>query len=253
MSKKRTAVFILCVAVAVSAVGYLVYHWIDQNRMQAVYETAQEVAKQEDTESGSGTEDTDYDSPIDFEALWDINPDIYAWIEITDTEIAYPIVQHATDDDYYLNHTIEGEEGYPGSIYTQTINKRDFSRFNTVIYGHNVPEGMMFSDLKDYQDEEFLEEHREIIIYTPDAKRTYRVFAAVVYDDRLITSAFDDDNEDDRQAFLDSIYSNDEENSHVLYDVDVTTDSHIITLSTCVHNQSDKRYLVTAVLIDEEG
>lgn len=64
--------------------------------------------------------------PINFEELWQINPEIYAWIEIPGTAINYPIVQSASDDLYYLDHTIEGIAGYPGSIYTERVNAKGF-------------------------------------------------------------------------------------------------------------------------------
>lgn len=84
------------------------------------------------------------------------NPDIYAWIEIPDTNVNYPIVQSADDDSYYLNHTIDGQEGYPGSIYTEKVNAKDFSDFNTVIYGHDMKDGSMFKDLHKFEDADFL-------------------------------------------------------------------------------------------------
>ena len=43
--------------------------------------------------------------------------------------------------EYYLNHTIEGQEGYPGSIYTENGNTKEFTEFNTVIYGHDMKDG----------------------------------------------------------------------------------------------------------------
>lgn len=48
--------------------------------------------------------------PVDFDALKKQNPDIYAWIHIDDTKIDYPIVQSQGEDDYYLDHTIEGKK-----------------------------------------------------------------------------------------------------------------------------------------------
>ena len=47
---------------------------------------------------------------------------------------------------YYLNHTIEGQEGYPGSIYTENWNTKEFTDFNTVIYGHDMKDGSMFQN-----------------------------------------------------------------------------------------------------------
>ena len=64
----------------------------------------------------------------------------------------YPVVQGGDDDTYYLNHTIDGTEGYPGSIYTERINAKDFSDFNTVIYGHNMKDGSMFMGLHNFED-----------------------------------------------------------------------------------------------------
>ena len=100
---------------------------------------------------------------------------------------AYPIAQHPTDDSYYLNHTIEGNSGLPASIYTEaSANKKDFTDFNTVIYGHNAGEGRMFSNLLNYRDEAVLDENREIVIYTPEAEYHYTIFAAVLFGDEYL-------------------------------------------------------------------
>jgi sortase B len=261
MSKKRTIVLVLCLLVIAVSAGYLVHYYVSQKQGNQVYEELQEQNTTDPADlsdqSGEVSEEQSaqpepYECPIDFEALWEINPDIYAWIEIPDTELAYPIVQHESDDYYYLNRTIEGAEGLPGSIYTDSFSQKDFSRFNTVIYGHNMINETMFGSLRNYRDESYLDEHREIRIYTPDELRIYRVFAAVIYDDTLITAAYDDDDVKDRQAFLDSIFDTRDLNSHVMDDVEVTTEDNIITLSTCIHDVPDKRYLVEAVLVDEQ-
>ena len=47
------------------------------------------------------------DNPIDFAAEKQKYPDIYAWINIPNTNINYPVVQHPTKDDYYLDHNAE--------------------------------------------------------------------------------------------------------------------------------------------------
>lgn len=263
MSKKRWIIFLICILAVAAAVCYIVYYYAVKNHNEHVYEQIQsavstpvEEPEQEDKEEEpveqSVEEKPAVNIPIDFEALWAINPDVYAWIEIPGTEIAYPILQHPTDDSYYLDHTIEGVEGYPGSLYTERCDAKDFSDFNTVIYGHNMKDRSMFGSLKDYRDADFLAEHREIIIYTPTEKRVYQVFAAVVYDDRYIPAVYDDNDPEDRQAFLDSLSETRDLNSQVLDDVEVNTDSQILTLSTCIGSQPNNRYLVEAVYVGEE-
>lgn len=207
--------------------------------------------EEEQSEAPVQEEKEPYVSKIDFEALWDINTDIYAYIEIDGTDISYPVLQSVTNDGYYLNHTPEGKSGRPASIFTLKANSRDFTDFNTVIYGHNMKNGLMFGKLKEYRDEEYLDSHRTIRIYLPDRELVYKVFAAVVYDDRLITSYYKNDDPEACARYLDSIYGNRDINSHVLKDTEVTEEDRIITLSTCVRGQRDARYLIVAVLTDE--
>ena len=183
------------------------------------------------------------DIPVNFEELWQINPEIYAWIEIPGTSVAYPIVQSASDNSYYLNHTIEGIAGYPGSIYTEGVNAKDFQDFNTLIYGHDMEDGSMFGGLSLFQSEDYLKEHENLIIYTPEHRLTYRIFAVVTYDDRHIMGSYDFSEKEDREAFLSSIGNTDAE---------VTADSKLVTLSTCIASQPTNRLLVEAVFVNEE-
>ncbi|HBA46218.1 MAG TPA: hypothetical protein DCZ91_00130, partial [Lachnospiraceae bacterium] len=70
---------------------------------------------------------------VDFADLQEnTNQDIYAWIYIPDTKIDYPVLQHPTDNTYYLNYNLDGSRGYPGCIYTEDYNEKDFSDPNTV-------------------------------------------------------------------------------------------------------------------------
>lgn len=61
----------------------------------------------------------------------------------TGDEIEYPILQHPSDNSYYFMHNIDGSYGYPGCIYTENLNSKDFTDNNTVIYRHNVKNDSM--------------------------------------------------------------------------------------------------------------
>ena len=212
------------------------------------------------TEVGSGIiprerespESVKVEIPIDFDALQARNPDVYAWIAIPGTAIDYPVLQSETDNTYYLTHTIDGAESPEGSIYTETYNSRDFEDPNTVIYGHDMANGSMIQNLLSYQDKSFFEANREVLVYTPDAIRHYRIFAAYVYDDRHLMQSFNFEDKEIYRQYLESVFSIREMGAYIDSAQTVTEKDKIITLSTCYGNQADRRYLVQAVLISIE-
>lgn len=250
MKKKlRSLLIILLALVAVGGIGYVIYYMTSLEKQEDVYEETREAVKEE--QPVQQEEEPETEIPIDFESLWGMNLDIYAWIEIPGTKVDYPILQSATDDSYYLNHNIDGSEGYPGSIYTESYNGKTFEDFNTVIYGHNMKDDTMFGDLHKYEDSTFMKENSQVIIYTPEKILTYQIFAAVVYDDRHILKTYDFSGEGDRQEFLDSLNTLRDMRSNIDSSVEVGPQDRILTLSTCIGGEDHHRYLVEAVLIDE--
>ena len=245
---------VICLMVVAGCVAYIGFYFWNQKRQSDKYA---QIASEAYT-AGGGTEKETASTeerpqiPIDFAALQEKNPDIYAWIKIPGTPVDYPILQSATDDAYYLNITVDGTHGLPGSIYTEHANAKDFSDFNTVIYGHHMKNRTMFGSLHKYRDEEFMKENATIYIYTTDSILTYEVFAAVTYSDDHLLNTFDFSKEGDRQRYLDSIYAIRDMNSPIREDVKVDTNSRIITLSTCIGGQPNNRLLVEAVLVDEQ-
>ena len=192
--------------------------------------------------------DIAYDCPIDFESLWETNKDVYAWIAIPGTVIDYPILQHETDNSYYLNYTIDGIEGYPGSIYTEKVNSKDFTDNNTVIYGHNMRNGTMFTDLHKFRDADFFADNDTIYIYTPEKQLTYKIFAAYLYDDRHLMNSFDFSDSEVYANYLTQILNMDSEDMNIRNELTVTENDKIITLITCIRERPHMRVYVQGVL-----
>ena len=202
----------------------------------------------ESFESFSEIPSTSYECPIDFESLWEINEDVYAWITIPGTIIDYPILQHETDNTYYLNYTIDGIEGYPGCIYTENVTAKDFSDNNTVIYGHNMRNGSMFTDLHKFRDAEFFSENDIVYIYTPKKQFTYKIFAAYLYDDRHLMNSFDFSDQEIYADYLSELQAMDSEDINIRKEIQVTDNDKIITLITCIREEPQKRVYVQALL-----
>ena len=87
--------------------------------------------------------------PVDFDELQAMNPDIYAWVTIPDTDISYAVLQRAGEEEYYSKHSENGAYYSGGSIFSQDYNQKDFSDPMTVLYGHNLRNGRMFAQLND--------------------------------------------------------------------------------------------------------
>lgn len=190
---------------------------------------------------------------IDFSYLQEnVNRDIYAWIDIPDTRIDYPILQHPADNTYYLNYNIDGSEGYPGCIYTEDYNTKDFEDPNTVIYGHNMKDGSMFAGLHQFADREYFETHPYIYIYTEDKLYVYEVFAAYEYSDEHILYSCDFTDDAAFEKYLEKIYDlkDTDDPANIREDLDVTAGDHLLTLSTCVAQRPERRYLVQGVLLN---
>lgn len=185
---------------------------------------------------------------LDWEALHSRNPDIYAWIYVPDTGVDYPVVQHPTDNGYYLNHNLDGSKGYPGCIYTENFNRRDFSDVHTVLYGHNLKDKTMFSTLHNFEDPQLLQTDHYIYLYTEEAVFAYRIFAAYEFSAIHLLDNFDYTNEYVYEDLLKQIR---QATGNIRQDVEVTAKDRIITLSTCTaDHDAARRYLVTGVLVN---
>lgn len=190
---------------------------------------------------------------VDFENLQkNENKDIYAWIYIPGTKIDYPILQHPTDNVYYLNHNLDGSSGYPGCIYSEDYNGKDFSDPVTVLYGHNMKNGTMFAGLHLFTDSKYLKEHPYVYIYTPDGMLVYQIFAVHSHSNEHLLHG-----KDYTQGIMMESYIGAIENERSMASVgneavEVDVDSHILTLSTCISNRPNNRLLVQGVLLNGE-
>lgn len=251
--KKKTIYIIILILSAAVFIACAVYFITDYLNYKSAVDIGGVISQSSsETESSSGPKTVDV--PIDFEELKAVNEDIYAWIRIPysdqeDKYIAdYPILQHQTERDYYLEHNANSEKSTYGAIYTQYYNEKDFSDFNTLIYGHNMRNGSMFGSLKKYRSRDFFDKNREIIIYMPNRILKYQIFGAYVFDDRHILMSFDFDTEEGIEEYLDTVSSYNSISSNFDKDIEVTASDKIITLSTCTSNEG-QRYLVQAVLV----
>jgi len=185
---------------------------------------------------------------VDFQALRKTNPDIYAWLDITGSEISYPVLQHSSDDSYYLSHNWEGESSSTGAVFSEkTYTSTDFSDPVTILYGHRLRKGGIFSKLEElYSDRESFDAHSLITVYLPDRQINYRVVASLPFDNRHIMYYFDFENTDQAEAFFKEAFATKNTQANYVSDFTYDPDTRYLILSTCLWADKNQRYLVIA-------
>lgn len=205
-----------------------------QKLADAVMIPKPELSEQEEPEFG-----------VDFKELKKMNPDIAAWIYIEKLGISYPVVQ-GSDNEYYLEHTFYREENKCGSIFIEAGNQKDFSDWNTFVYGHNMKDKSMFARLNEYQEEKTFQENPEFYIYTSEGTKRYQIFSC--YPAALDEDSFQADfqGEEDYASWQETV------RAKSLYDTKIMPKAgqKTVTLMTCTPAGKNYRFLIHGVLAD---
>lgn len=185
---------------------------------------------------------------IDFEKLQSTNPEVVAWIDFEEpSKISYPVM-HTDNNDKYLTKTFEGKSNSSGALFVDAYNAGDFSDRNTFIYGHNMKNGSMFSQLRKYKTEEFCKENPYFYIYTPDGiESKYQIFSVCIVEDTSETYIKTYANDTEFLKYIEYIRGI----SRYDVDVEVTAQSQIVSLSTCTNVTETQRLVVHGVKIEE--
>lgn len=111
------------------------------------------------------------------QALIAENADCIGWLSIDGTNISYPVMHTPSDPQKYLRRNFYGEYSQSGVPFLD--GRCDLQSTNLIIYGHNMKNGTMFSDLKKYVNREFLNTHRTVKFETTDGVQTFIVTEAL--------------------------------------------------------------------------
>lgn len=164
------------------------------------------------------------------------NNETVGWLKIGAVGINYPVVKHF-DNDFYLSHDFDKSSNSAGWIFMDYRCDSENSR-NTVIYGHNLMIGGMFSNLSDIRS---IKEKVYVQYQTRYKSSIYSVVS--VYetppDNWYIKQNFTND---EYREFIEKLKSKNDWG----YADTVTADNNILTLSTCY---GDNRLVVHCKLV----
>ncbi|MGL6197581.1 MAG: class B sortase [Lachnospiraceae bacterium] len=180
------------------------------------------------------------DDSLSFQELQQINPDAFGWLTIYGTNIDYPLVQGESNDTY-LNTSVTGENVLSGSIFLDCRNQRDFSDFNSIIYGHHMDKQVMFGELDQFVDDTFFAEHQYGELYYNGAVHGLEFFAFLetdAYNSKIYSPAVAE--AEDQEEYISSLW----QQASQLREISVLPSDHIVLLSTCASLETNGRYIL---------
>ncbi len=118
-----------------------------------------------------------YNLDVNFDELQKINGDIRAYILFENQGISHPVLG-CSDNEKYLRTSYTGKYSYAGSLFIDYRNSFEIEDVLTIIYGHNMKNGSMFGFLKNYKNNTYAEENKNVQIATPEGIKKYEVVAA---------------------------------------------------------------------------
>lgn len=221
--------------------------WKQKQREAELAELARQAAQQETANAEKEPEETlpeetepPYESPIDFAALREMNPDVVAWLTIPGTAIDYPVVQ-TDDNEMYLKTDFEGNSSSAGAIYLDCDSDSDLQGKHSILYGHHMRNGSMFADIVKFKDEEFFRENREIILYLPEQELHLKTIAALYGDASGEKRRTVFDGEEHFQQYIDEMTKN------CSFRELPASAAHLYSFVTCSYEFNNARTILYAV------
>ena len=180
----------------------------------------------------------DYLAP-DFGYLRSVNGDFWRWLQLPGSSISYPVVT-AKDNDHYLTHTYSGKSNGAGALFVDS--REDADADNTVVYGHRMNDGSMFGRLYRLRDQDYFDGHSRLLLYDEQGVHVCAVFAVYLAEVDSDTYTFRFADAEAERAYIADARSR----SEVSCEVELTGAEKLVTLSTCIRGDYDRRLVVQA-------
>lgn len=176
-TRNKAALIFFCLLLSAAAVlaGLNIYSELKEQQKEkddfaAVSQIAEPTVMAAQTESEPAEQSA---AERNIQALIAENADCIGWLSIDGTNISYPVMHTPSDPQKYLRRNFYGEYSQSGVPFLD--GRCNLQSTNLIIYGHNMRNGTMFSNLKKYVDRDFLNAHRTVKFETADGIRYFTV------------------------------------------------------------------------------
>ena len=255
VKKVLPLITLLCVAVMVVAVSMIVGEVKDRQKeiddFDKLSELVVDVAVSDETQNTTDPKNSEINTELEtapvvstrnLAPLFEKNADCIGWVYIEGTAVDYPVMHTPDEPQRYLRKNFDKEYSTAGVPFLK--GKCTMECDNLVIYGHNMKNGTMFSDVTQYRNKDYRTEHPVIEFETSEGMKQYTVFAVVYVKNNDGWYDFHTaDNETEFNKKIEAI------KHRALYDTGITPQygQQLLTLSTCYGATKSDRIIVIGV------
>lgn len=241
MKKIINCLLIIVVIIAFGKVLYKTYQYYIDIKEYSKIQELQPIINDNKDNSLINMEINDGENNMNNEkVLLDANNDYSFWLNITNTNINYPVVQ-GIDNEFYLNHNFYKEDSISGSLFIDYQNNIESDK-NIVVYGHNMRNNTMFNNLSLFKEEKFFY-NNEIRIIKGGKEYKYEVFSVYVLSENEANFKLSFNNNTDYLNYMNTISNK----SIFSKDVEFNPSKEMITLVTCSYEYDGARTVVHGI------
>jgi len=180
-----------------------------------------------------------------FEELRIINDEVFAWLTVYGTNIDYPVTQ-GPDNMKYVNTNAMGEYSLSGAIFLDMANSKDFTDFNSILYGHNMMNKTMFGEIGSFISKAKFEKNKYGNLYFDGKDHGIEFFAFIqtdAYNGAVLTPNI---GENAKEEYLNNLLAT------ALHkrDIGVTTNDRLVLLNTCSSGITNGRSILVGRITD---
>ncbi len=187
---------------------------------------------------------------IGLSPLFQENKDYIGWLTVDGTSIDYPVMYTPQDSDFYLYRAFDKSDSKSGVPFIAEGCNLDSD--NIIIYGHNMRNTTMFSELLLFESFEHWKVYPDIMFETLDGLVTYKILSAfytrIPYKSEVSPQEFPYYNYggtltvNEFKNYVDAVLH------QSLYDTELTAvyGDQLLTLSTCAYHVKNGRFVVVA-------
>ncbi|MGT2783954.1 class B sortase, LPKTxAVK-specific [Streptococcus merionis] len=241
LKKKKSWLALFIALMAIAGAGLLTTHYL-QTKQATAPSTSLTTTSSSSTIPSSSEKPKDYIVSEEekaylksrFEPLMALNASTIAYVYAPGTMLDEPVVQ-GTDNSHFLQYTIDGQYSpYLGTVFMDYENSKNFDDSLTWLFGHargnTVPDHRMFNDVNFYEDQTYFDQHRYVVIETPERKYYYEAAFFIIVPE---TTGFYRTSFESKEVFAEQLSTVSKDARTKAQNIIINPDDKYIVLSTC--------------------